>query len=531
MLKHLARVKRFGLVLGALLLAATPLAADKIALRDGRVFEGRLVKEGVDEVSLEVFVMGKRVVMTVPRDQIQSHEKTISPIEQYKEKAARVRKDDAGALAALADWCEKHKLHDQARRHTLEAAKAKPDHPAVAKPMRKMGYILVDGAWVDEAEHRRKLGFARWGGTWLPIAEVERRRGKLKWKTAKATLDSIHKEYDGLKADARRKVDELISLVNQYVALAQSRDEAEARLKTAAAELDRLQRAADSNPNARARMGGAINAARNRVIREHQTVNSATAKMAAIEKKGNAVLNTLRGMVEHRDRLVRENADTLVRIDRLEEKKAATPAPAGGAASDAAKPGPAKPGAVLTPEQLFKRASPAVVRVEATGPAGGTSSGTGFLVDGRGTVVTNAHVVRGAHTITVTRYGVRHAVIGSPAINKQHDLARLRTDIREATYLTLSDRKPEVGEKVYAIGTPLGLFNNTLSDGLVSGIRRKDLNDYLIQTTAPISPGCSGGPLLDARGIVLGVTTATVTGGQNLNFAIPAYAVRRMLGE
>src|SRR5207248_2526247 len=81
--------------------------------------------------------------------------------------------------------------------------------------------------------------------------------------------------------------------------------------------------------------------------------------------------------------------------------------------------------------------------------------------------------------------------------------------------------------KVFAIGSPLGLAN-TLSDGLVSGHREID-SVTVIQTTAPISPGSSGGPLLGADEKVVGVTTFAFKGGQNLNFAIPAAHVARLL--
>ena len=86
---------------------------------------------------------------------------------------------------------------------------------------------------------------------------------------------------------------------------------------------------------------------------------------------------------------------------------------------------------------------------------------------------------------------------------------------------------PPVGTKVFAIGNPLG-FANTMSDGLISGIREID-HVEMIQISAPISPGSSGGPLLADNGKVVGVTTSGIKGGQNLNFAIPASRVADLL--
>src|SRR5581483_9845488 len=96
-----------------------------------------------------------------------------------------------------------------------------------------------------------------------------------------------------------------------------------------------------------------------------------------------------------------------------------------------------------------------------------------------------------------------------------------------------------VGAKVYAIGNPLGQFANTLSDGLVSGHRERGTVPHfpnlptMIQTTAPISHGSSGGPLVGADGRVVGVTTLTWEddGGRNVNFAVPAAHVARLLRQ
>lgn len=83
----------------------------------------------------------------------------------------------------------------------------------------------------------------------------------------------------------------------------------------------------------------------------------------------------------------------------------------------------------------------------------------------------------------------------------------------------------KAGQRVIAIGNPLGL-ERTVSDGLISGIRKDDAGVELIQTTVPISPGSSGGVLLNEQGTIIGITTSTFTAGQNINFAISINTIR-----
>ena len=129
-------------------------------------------------------------------------------------------------------------------------------------------------------------------------------------------------------------------------------------------------------------------------------------------------------------------------------------------------------------------------------------------------------------------------MVGAAALDQEADVAIIKVAGRIAAQpLELAgDELPPVGAKVYAIGSPLGLFANTLSDGLVSAHRERGAIPYfprlptMIQTTAPISHGSSGGPLLRADGKVVGVMTLTFASeGENLNFAVPASHVARLL--
>jgi len=146
--------------------------------------------------------------------------------------------------------------------------------------------------------------------------------------------------------------------------------------------------------------------------------------------------------------------------------------------------------------------------------------GSGFFV-APGVVATNAHVIAGASSGTAKLVGSNRKleIIGSLAIDAHADLALLRVD-SGAPSLPLSQvGPPSVGDSVYVVGNPLGL-EGTFSNGIVSAVRNIE-DDVYIQMTAPISPGSSGGPVMDDGGSVIGIAVATFQDGQNLNLAIP----------
>lgn len=178
-------------------------------------------------------------------------------------------------------------------------------------------------------------------------------------------------------------------------------------------------------------------------------------------------------------------------------------------------------GAVLSPAELFAQTSPSVVVIRA-----GERLGSGVVV-GKGLVVTNAHVINGAASWAVTLQGrVETAIVR--ASSAAHDLALLSLDTRDARPVALRRSTAlVVGERVYAIGSPRG-FEQTLSEGLVSGLRPEG-GVRIVQTSAPISPGSSGGGLFDATGRLVGITTWQRLDGQNLNFANPVEWIEELL--
>ncbi|WP_100067942.1 HhoA/HhoB/HtrA family serine endopeptidase [Cylindrospermopsis raciborskii] len=165
-------------------------------------------------------------------------------------------------------------------------------------------------------------------------------------------------------------------------------------------------------------------------------------------------------------------------------------------------------------------------------------SGSGFIINASGQILTNSHVVDGADQVTVTLKDGRSfdgKVLGEDAVT---DVAVIQINAQNLPTLTLgnsSDLQP--GEAVIAIGNPLGL-NNTVTSGIISATDRSSTDigasdkrvDYL-QTDAAINPGNSGGPLLNARGEAIGMNTAIIQGAQGLGFAIPINTVKKIAQE
>jgi hypothetical protein len=157
------------------------------------------------------------------------------------------------------------------------------------------------------------------------------------------------------------------------------------------------------------------------------------------------------------------------------------------------------------------------------------AQGSGFFVDKKGKLVTNFHVIEGAATaVAKASNGAFYPVEGILGVDKTNDLAVLKVSGSDFTFLPLGDSDAvQVGDKVLAIGSPLGL-EDTISDGLISAIR--DMGDVSVfQTTAAISPGSSGGVLLNSKGEAIGITSFQLVSGQSLNFAVPIKYVRPLL--
>jgi len=208
----------------------------------------------------------------------------------------------------------------------------------------------------------------------------------------------------------------------------------------------------------------------------------------------------------------------------------------------------------LTPEAIYRHDGPGVVQITATSitqsaflPATQTSKsqGSGFVLDRAGHIITNFHVIQGAEKVQVSFSGQDQLPATVVGKDRSTDLAVLKIDAhaRALTPLPLGDSDGvRVGDSVYAIGNPFGL-TRTLTTGVVSAVQRQIFApngvpiDSAIQTDAAINHGNSGGPLIDAAGRVIGVTSQIQTGSDQsqgnvgIGFAIPVNTVRDIAGQ
>jgi S1-C subfamily serine protease len=191
---------------------------------------------------------------------------------------------------------------------------------------------------------------------------------------------------------------------------------------------------------------------------------------------------------------------------------------------------------------LFERVSPAVVSIQATKINKAkpqrrfeTIVGSGVIIDKDGQVLTNAHVVDGAASLSVTLDSGTKATAKVMGLDPVLDLALLRVESSgPLPTAKLGDSSGiKVGDEVVAIGNPIGL-DQTMTRGIVSGLNRTlpGISDEpMIQTDAPINPGNSGGPLVDRCGHVIGLNTLISEDAQSIGFAVPINAAKSVLRD
>lgn len=178
---------------------------------------------------------------------------------------------------------------------------------------------------------------------------------------------------------------------------------------------------------------------------------------------------------------------------------------------------------------VYRNCSPAVVQVRAIASDRSSKEGSGFFINGEGSVVTASHILAGAVEIQVTsKRGRLYKQVTVAKDNHDADVAVLAVAGAAGSepYLSLADSSAvAVGERILVVGHPLGL-DYTLSEGIVSARRAIEATGVeVIQFTAPVSAGCSGSPLLDERGRVVGIVSVSQSLGQNLNFAVSTHYV------
>ena len=273
----------------------------------------------------------------------------------------------------------------------------------------------------------------------------------------------------------------------------------------------------------------------------------ATAEVIQLKEKGSIAGKIL---AEKRDQVVVDLGYTvlvvprnqIVKISREEAVKAR--APSTPPSSGEARPDDAGiyqiarvPLAEKSVRELVNQLGEAVVQVRT--PSG---LGSGFILNEEGYLITNFHVIEGETQISVEVYHQKdgpldrrtYKQIRIIAMNKFQDLALLKIEDKEApkfSRVSLGDSDAlGVGERVFAIGSPLGL-ERTVTEGIVSTKTRQVQGSLYLQTTAQINPGNSGGPLFNMRGEVMGVTNMKLLFGEGIGFAIPVEAVKYFLNH
>jgi tetratricopeptide (TPR) repeat protein len=178
------------------------------------------------------------------------------------------------------------------------------------------------------------------------------------------------------------------------------------------------------------------------------------------------------------------------------------------------------PAAGALPEEVFERAAPSVVVVERLDAAGKRNGFASGVVVGSGRVITSCHAVTGTAAVEV-RVRSQRLPTRLEYADVERDLCQLEVEeLNRRAVRIVAATQLKVGQRVYAIGTPKGL-ELTLSEGLISSLRPR-ARSFVIQTSAPMSRGSSGGGLFDDEGRLVGIAAFQYAQGQNLNFAVPA---------
>jgi len=180
---------------------------------------------------------------------------------------------------------------------------------------------------------------------------------------------------------------------------------------------------------------------------------------------------------------------------------------------------------------IVSKIQPSVVVIFAYDDKGDTiAQGTGFFVSKNGDVITNYHVFQGAsHAEIKTRDGKYYPIVQVVSGDEQLDLIRVHVDIptKFVKPVKINNSLPTVGERILVVGNPLGL-EQTVSDGIVSAIREVPRLGKIIQITAPVSHGSSGSPVINMKGMLIGIVAFQFIKGQNLNFAIPSEMISKL---
>lgn len=181
----------------------------------------------------------------------------------------------------------------------------------------------------------------------------------------------------------------------------------------------------------------------------------------------------------------------------------------------------------MTAEQVYDLVNQSVVMIISTEFNGSEDQGSGVVIMDGGYIATCSHLIQNSKTITVIHQNLQFTDAEIVSQDYQKDLAIIKLSRHKLTPVKLADSdnlKP--GQKVFTISSPVG-YENTISEGIISGIRRDNLAANLIQTTAPITEGSSGGALLNKKGELIGILSSGHHDG-NLYFSIPSKEIAQL---
>lgn len=187
----------------------------------------------------------------------------------------------------------------------------------------------------------------------------------------------------------------------------------------------------------------------------------------------------------------------------------------------------------LDAEQIYKKVNNAVVTIYAYDSEKKIlSQGSGVVLNDKGWIVTNYHVYNGSDKLIVKQNDKIIEFTEIIGVDADKDILILK--ISDKTFPSINignSNELNVGQKIYAIGSPMGL-ENTITDGIISGLRSYETNTrHYIQISAPISHGSSGGAIINSKGELIGISTLSLVEGQNLNFAIPVNEILKVYKE
>jgi len=176
----------------------------------------------------------------------------------------------------------------------------------------------------------------------------------------------------------------------------------------------------------------------------------------------------------------------------------------------------------LSPEEIYEKVNDAVVIILVYDSDDILNTqGSGVIINSDGYVLTNYHVLSGSEKVKIMHGDLLIEDIEIVGGDKDKDFLVLKMPASNYSYIPYSDSSDiKIGQRVYAIGSPLG-YENTISEGIISGYRKFSNGRKLIQITTSISSGSSGGAVVNSKGELIGISTYTVKEGQNINFAIP----------